>query len=244
MDYRAEFSKRLILLREQHGITQQELADQLEITRQSLSLYEKAERTINIELLAKIADFFNVTTDYLMGRTEVSSMEADIQIACKVTGLKNDYIETLKAATNERINNKNSSDKTFIDAINALFYGITRKPMVLYNIIDLLENDIKLVNSEIDKNAINEINTSMQGLGVVLSHREYFEIIKQMTKTSFNDVVDEIATHFFTLPKDCTTLEEKTAENIWNSIFVNASNHLLEDIKESEQDADNNSKKE
>ena len=49
MDYRIEFSKRLIQLREQRGITQQELADKLKITRQSLSLYEKAERTINIE---------------------------------------------------------------------------------------------------------------------------------------------------------------------------------------------------
>ena len=42
MDYRIEFSKRLIQLREQRGITQQELADKLKITRQSLSLYEKA----------------------------------------------------------------------------------------------------------------------------------------------------------------------------------------------------------
>ena len=38
MDYRIEFSKRLIQLREQRGITQQELADKLKITRQSLSL--------------------------------------------------------------------------------------------------------------------------------------------------------------------------------------------------------------
>lgn len=42
MDYRIEFSKRLIQLREQRGITQQELADKLKITRQSLSLYRKS----------------------------------------------------------------------------------------------------------------------------------------------------------------------------------------------------------
>ncbi len=67
MCYKENFSKRLIYLRDKKGITQQELADNLNITRQSLSLYEKAERTINIELLAKIADFFNVSTDYLLG---------------------------------------------------------------------------------------------------------------------------------------------------------------------------------
>ena len=92
MEYKEQFSKRLVQLREKRGITQQELADKLEITRQSLSLYEKAERTINIELLAKIADFFNVSTDYLMGRTDVSSMNKDIQVACDVTGLSEDLV--------------------------------------------------------------------------------------------------------------------------------------------------------
>ena len=67
MCYKENFSKHLIYLRDKKGITQQELADNLNITRQSLSLYEKAERTINIELLAKIADFFNVSTDYYIG---------------------------------------------------------------------------------------------------------------------------------------------------------------------------------
>lgn len=42
MDYRIEFSKRLIQLREQRGITQQELADKLKITRQSLMPIRKS----------------------------------------------------------------------------------------------------------------------------------------------------------------------------------------------------------
>lgn len=100
MDYKESFSKRLVNLREKRGITQQELADKLEITRQSLSLYEKTERTINIELLAKIADFFNVSTDYLMGRTEVASMNVDIQTACRITGLSENSIKMLSQFKN------------------------------------------------------------------------------------------------------------------------------------------------
>ncbi len=87
MCYKENFSKRLIYLRDKKGITQQELADNLNITRQSLSLYEKAERTINIELLAKIADFFNVSTDYLLGLSDVKSQNNDIKKACKITNL-------------------------------------------------------------------------------------------------------------------------------------------------------------
>ena len=101
MDYKESFSKRLVNLREKRGITQQELADKLEITRQSLSLYEKTERTINIELLAKIADFFNVSTDYLMGRTEVASMNEDIKTACRITGLSEDAINKIAKILND-----------------------------------------------------------------------------------------------------------------------------------------------
>lgn len=95
MNYKETFAQRLIDLREQKNITQQELADELGITRQSLSLYEKAERTINIELLAKIADFFNVSTDYLMGRTDTATLDESIQTACKITGLSEKAITIL-----------------------------------------------------------------------------------------------------------------------------------------------------
>lgn len=95
MNYKETFAQRLIDLREQKNITQQELADELGITRQSLSLYEKAERTINIELLAKIADFFNVSTDYLMGRTNTATLDESIQTACKVTGLSEKAINNI-----------------------------------------------------------------------------------------------------------------------------------------------------
>lgn len=95
MDYRESFAQRLVSLREEENKTQQELADEIGITRQSLSLYEKAERTINIELLARIADYFKVSTDYLMGRTDIKSMDNDIKTACKVTGLSEETIKII-----------------------------------------------------------------------------------------------------------------------------------------------------
>lgn len=119
MDYKETFSKRLISLREQKNITQQELADQLGITRQSLSLYEKAERTINIELLAKIADFFNVSTDYLMGRTNTATLDESIQTACKVTGLSEEAVKNL--------NNINILYAPMIKFINKIIYDLDQE---------------------------------------------------------------------------------------------------------------------
>lgn len=100
MDYKSEFAKRLIALREKNNITQQQLAEKLNISRQSLSLYEKAERTINIELLAQIADIFSVSTDYLLGRSDTASMNEDLQTACNVTGLSENSIKMLSKFKN------------------------------------------------------------------------------------------------------------------------------------------------
>ena len=93
MCYNENFSKCLVNLREKGGFTQQELANKLKITRQSLNLYEKGECTINKKLLEKIADFFDVSTDYLMGRTEVKSQNNDIKKACKITNLNVNHPE-------------------------------------------------------------------------------------------------------------------------------------------------------
>lgn len=94
MESKEIFAKRLVKLRENRGITQQTLADDLMITRQSLSLYEKAERTINIDLLVKIAKYFDVSTDYLLGMTDNATTDADLKAVCEYTGLSEDAITT------------------------------------------------------------------------------------------------------------------------------------------------------
>lgn len=65
-----KFSKRLKKLREEKGLTQEQLADILKITRSRLSMYEQGKREPSFELQEAIADFFNVDLDYLMGRTD------------------------------------------------------------------------------------------------------------------------------------------------------------------------------
>ncbi|MFT3951199.1 MAG: helix-turn-helix transcriptional regulator [Oscillospiraceae bacterium] len=90
MEIQQLFGKRLQELREKKGETQQQLADAISITRQSLSRYEAAERTMNIELLVKVATHFNVTTDFLLGLSNVKSTELSIKNACEVTGLTED----------------------------------------------------------------------------------------------------------------------------------------------------------
>ena len=57
-------------LMEKKGTTQNELADYLQKTRQSISYYCDGSSSPDWETIVKIADFFEVSTDYLLGRTQ------------------------------------------------------------------------------------------------------------------------------------------------------------------------------
>lgn len=57
-------------LRERRGLSQAALSKELNISQATLAMYETNKRRPNVEMLNSIADYFNVTTDYLLGRPE------------------------------------------------------------------------------------------------------------------------------------------------------------------------------
>ena len=59
---------RLRELRLQHGKTQQDIATYLNLTPKAISFYEKGERDIPNATLQKLADYFHVSTDEILGR--------------------------------------------------------------------------------------------------------------------------------------------------------------------------------
>ncbi|PCK22749.1 transcriptional regulator [Bacillus pumilus] len=65
--------ERIRALREAEKLTQKALADKLKIPHQNLSNYERGFRNPDYETLIKIADFFEVTTDYLLTGKELNS---------------------------------------------------------------------------------------------------------------------------------------------------------------------------
>lgn len=61
-------------LRTSSKLTQAEMALKLGVSKSTISMYENGNREPDFETLEKIADFFNVDTDYLLGRTEKTSI--------------------------------------------------------------------------------------------------------------------------------------------------------------------------
>lgn len=66
----SKFHFKLRELRNNQKISQQELANHLKISKSSINMYERGEREPGLDMLETIADFFNVSIDYLTGRTD------------------------------------------------------------------------------------------------------------------------------------------------------------------------------
>lgn len=97
MSARKNFAERLIQLRKEGGLSRQQVADDLQISRASLEYYEKEKRAPDIETLYKIADYFHTSADYLLGRTPNKTTNPTLQAVCEYTGLSEKAIKTLNA---------------------------------------------------------------------------------------------------------------------------------------------------
>lgn len=64
------FGKRLAELRNRHHLTQYDLAERLKLSRAQIGNYEQGTREPDFQTLITFADFFDVSLDYLLGRTD------------------------------------------------------------------------------------------------------------------------------------------------------------------------------
>lgn len=79
--------------REKRGLIQEILAAELGITQQMLSKYERDVTLIKVDILKKIATYFNVTTDYLLG---VSDVKRDLQRQMKMNETLDEYYDLIE----------------------------------------------------------------------------------------------------------------------------------------------------
>lgn len=93
-----DFGNTLKKLRLQEGLTQQQLAERLGVTKSVVSYYELQERYPSPEVLIKLASIFHVTTDYLLGLDRTETVE--------LTGLDEEDIITVKRLVSS-LKNKN-----------------------------------------------------------------------------------------------------------------------------------------
>ncbi len=89
------FAECLQELREDRNISRKELAAFLNVSVSTLGMYEQGRREPNIDMLIKLADYFNVSLDFLVGRSadneERKNMLEALRLKNKINKLPQEY---------------------------------------------------------------------------------------------------------------------------------------------------------
>lgn len=88
------FKNRLISLRKEKGLSQYEVADRLGFSRGKLANYEQGTRQPDYDTLTKIAEYYDVSVDYLLGRTDKKNYQEE----------ENLFFFDMEGLTDEEIN--------------------------------------------------------------------------------------------------------------------------------------------
>lgn len=84
-----------------HLITDtQALAEYLHCSSQAINQYKNGVSRPSLDNLSRIADYYNVTTDYLLGRTSDPSIDSDSRSVCDYTGLSPEAVNILHSLNN------------------------------------------------------------------------------------------------------------------------------------------------
>lgn len=84
-----ETIERIVALRHENKLSQTDLANKLGVLSTTLSNYEVGRRIIPLKIVVEIATIFDVTVDYLVGKTDC---KANIQTLCRsLESIKSDY---------------------------------------------------------------------------------------------------------------------------------------------------------
>lgn len=107
-EIRAKVGERIAVLRESRGLSQKGLSDELAknglvVRRETITQWENGTRDLKTEYLAKLSQFFNVTTDYLLGLSNVKSTDYNYRAICKTTRLSESAVAALLNASDEEV---------------------------------------------------------------------------------------------------------------------------------------------
>lgn len=93
--YNTLFAKRLRRLIEEKGITQNQLAEIIGKTRQTINGYTLGNAAPDSDTLIKLCEYFNVSADYLLGLSDVVTVDKDIKFISDYIGLDETVIDNL-----------------------------------------------------------------------------------------------------------------------------------------------------
>jgi len=110
------------------------LAESLNVTKNTFRQWTNGNATPTVEKLIKLSEYFNVSSDYLLGLSDIKTRDEDAIMVCKVTGLSELAVSELK-----------SSIVVLYDALNALLETESGIMFLMYldKALEVAHNSIK-----------------------------------------------------------------------------------------------------
>ena len=186
----AEFNKpfptALRTLMAERNTTQSDLAEHLNKTRQTISLYCNGSSAPDLETLVKIADYFNTSSDYLLGITP----DPD-----KKPSAVNDLGLSPKAVDNIKYVQKDADRRLFIDGINMLLedfrFFLIAKDIKQFS--DIVKTEKEYVLNYLDNNYPQNDPLYNRDTYMFLSDEELANTLLDELKTKHPDIAVRIS---------------------------------------------------
>ena len=115
------FAARLRSLIDSKGISKQQLADAIGVSRQAISQYSDGSTIPNAEKLFKIAEYFDVSLDYLTGRTESFTIDEELKFVCDYTFLSENAVISLHECFTNKETRKIDFSNNFLDLLIEMY---------------------------------------------------------------------------------------------------------------------------
>lgn len=78
-----DFSEKLLTLRKGKNMTQEQLAEQMDVSRQSISKWESGQAMPELDKIIALSNVFDVTTDYLLKPSEIDELSVKTEMLAK-----------------------------------------------------------------------------------------------------------------------------------------------------------------
>lgn len=222
-DYNSIFATRLRDLISKHETTITEVANNINVTRQAVSAYQDGSSQPTADTLLKIANYFDVSTDYLLGKSDVQTSDITIKGICEYTGLSEKTVEKLStfAEYNKKypeLDNTLEHLDTFIQSGAISMFKHLDEYLISVRFCKYLElkypnidfNSFGGIVINANKNtvtSIDRIQLSDDENEARNDYREELEKNQKVFRYNMKDIFDEFITKYGEYQKEITTTE-------------------------------------
>lgn len=225
--------------------TREEIASAIGCDTSLVTKHYSGDRTITLDYAIKYAKFFDVSVDYLVGLSSVSSFDSNIKSVCEYTGLNSKTVSLLNYMTSQKNDELDSlilflDDFLSSDCFWSLTDNYTNCRYNLLNAISLFENALDTTNKITFGEIVEEAETKkgLSELALNKSVKAFERIVKKYFDleeyyNDYNSAKETAETFGFSQGYNSKTLPnaEQAIDRILNKKSTVVNSAALHDIK-------------